>query len=115
MLRNHLRPVFDDEDLIPLARRPEAFERYASEKLDEGLSPKTVRNHLVLLGLMFKPRGAGGGCPRTRSTLWNVRRFPTRRRRRFAPRTSRPCSRHIANLRPRPMMRIGSGTRQHVG
>ena len=34
----------------------------------DGLSPKTVRNHLVLLGLMFRPAGGGGGCPRTRSS-----------------------------------------------
>lgn len=54
MLRNHLRPEFDDEDLASLSRRPEAFERYAVDKLKSGLSPKTVRNHLALLGLMFK-------------------------------------------------------------
>lgn len=53
-LRNHLRPEFDAEDLVALSRRPEAFERYAAAKIAEGLSPKTVRNHLVLLGLMFK-------------------------------------------------------------
>jgi integrase len=53
-IRNHLRPAFEHEDLVTLSRRPEAFERYAAEKLDEGLSAKTVRNHLVLLGLVFK-------------------------------------------------------------
>ena len=54
MLRNHLRPEFEDEDLVSLSRRPETFERYAAAKIGQGLSPKTVRNHLTLLGLMFK-------------------------------------------------------------
>ncbi|HEV2643411.1 MAG TPA: hypothetical protein VGT98_11920, partial [Candidatus Elarobacter sp.] len=54
MLRNHLRPAFADEDLAGLSRRPEAFERYAADKIDAGLSPKTVRNHLTLPGLMFR-------------------------------------------------------------
>jgi len=53
-IRNHLRPSFERDDLGALSRRPEAFERYAAAKLAEGLSAKTVRNHLVLLGLMFK-------------------------------------------------------------
>jgi len=54
MIRNHLRPAFGPDDLAELSRSPEAFERYASRKLKEGLSAKTVRNHLVLLGLIFK-------------------------------------------------------------
>lgn len=53
-IRNHLRPAFAAEDLVKLSQRPEAFERYAADKLKAGLSPKTVRNHLALLGLMFK-------------------------------------------------------------
>ena len=53
-LRNHLRPAFGDLDLGRLSQSPEAFERYAADKIAEGLSPKTVRNHLVLAGLMFK-------------------------------------------------------------
>jgi integrase len=53
-IRNHLRPAFGHEDLVGLSRRRETFERYAAEKLAEGLSAKTVRNHLVLLGLVFK-------------------------------------------------------------
>jgi integrase len=53
-MRNHLRPAFETEDLGRLSQRPEAFERYAGEKLAAGLSPKTVRNHLALLGLMFR-------------------------------------------------------------
>jgi hypothetical protein len=53
-LRNHLRPAFADEDLVSLSQRPEAFERYAGEKIAKGVSPKTVRNNLALLGLMFR-------------------------------------------------------------
>jgi integrase len=53
-IRNHLRPYFGEEDLAMLSRRPEAFERYAGEKIKAGLSPKTVRNHLTLLGLVFR-------------------------------------------------------------
>jgi hypothetical protein len=41
-------------DLGALSQRPEAFERYTADKLREGFSQKTVRNQLVLLGLMFK-------------------------------------------------------------
>lgn len=53
-LRNHLRPAFATDDLGQLSRQPERFERYAADKLAAGLSPKTVRNHLALLGLMFR-------------------------------------------------------------
>lgn len=53
-LRNHLRPAFGTLDLGRLSQSPEAFERYAAEKMAAGLSPKTVRNHLVLLGLLFR-------------------------------------------------------------
>ena len=41
-------------DLGALSRSPETFERYAATKLAAGRSPKSVRNDLVLLGLMFK-------------------------------------------------------------
>ena len=50
----HLRPALGHLDLERLSRSPEEFERYAGDKLAAGLSPKTVRNHLVLAGLMFK-------------------------------------------------------------
>ena len=53
-LRNHLRPVFGEHDLARLSQSPETFERYAADKIAGGLSPKTVRNHLVLAGLMFR-------------------------------------------------------------
>ena len=54
VIRNHLRVALGDRDLARLSQSPEAFERYAAEKLADGLSPKTVRNHFVLLHLIFK-------------------------------------------------------------
>jgi site-specific recombinase XerD len=54
MIRNHLRPWFGETDLARLSQQPEAWERYAATKLDAGLAAKTVRNHLVLAGLLFK-------------------------------------------------------------
>jgi integrase len=53
-LRNHLRPAFGNCDLVRLSQQPEAFDSYAAAKLNAGLAPKTVRNHLALLGLMFR-------------------------------------------------------------
>lgn len=53
-IRLHLRPTLGHLDLERLSRSPEEFERYAGQKIAAGLSPKTVRNHLVLAGLMFK-------------------------------------------------------------
>jgi integrase len=50
----HLRPALGHFDLEKLSRSPEEFERYAGDKIAAGLSPKSVRNHLVLAGLMFK-------------------------------------------------------------
>ena len=53
-IRNHLSPAFGSLDLGALSRSPEAFEKYAATKLAAGRSAKSVRNDLVLLGLMFK-------------------------------------------------------------
>src|SRR4029078_8534214 len=53
-IRNHLRPRFCTHDIARLSQSPETIERHAAEKIAAGLSPKTVRNHLVLLGLMFR-------------------------------------------------------------
>jgi integrase len=53
-IRLHLRPALGHLDLERLSRSPEEFERYAGDKIGAGLSPKSVRNHLVLAGLMFK-------------------------------------------------------------
>jgi integrase len=54
ILANHLRPAFQTDDLGKLSQSPAAWERYAAEKLEEGLSPKTVRNQLALANLLFK-------------------------------------------------------------
>ena len=54
IIRNHLRPEFGNQDLTTLSRSPERFDRYIAQKVDESLSAKTIRNHLVLLGLIFK-------------------------------------------------------------
>jgi integrase len=53
-IATHLRPEFADQDLVRLSHSPEVFERYAASKIEDGLSPKTVRNHLALLGQVFK-------------------------------------------------------------
>jgi hypothetical protein len=73
-LRNHLRPVFGELDLERLSRSPEAFERYAAGRIKGGLSPKTVRNHLVLLGLIFKTARRWRWVSETRSNLSRRRR-----------------------------------------
>ena len=53
-IEKHLKPVLGEVELVELARRPELVEGYVTIKLKEGLSPKTVRNHLALLGRMFR-------------------------------------------------------------
>src|SRR4051812_17470408 len=53
-LRRHLLPVLGEVELVDLERRPELIEAYVTLKLREGLSPKTVRNHLTLLGRRVK-------------------------------------------------------------
>lgn len=86
-LRNHLRPVFGYLDLERLSRSPESFERYAADKINGGLSPKTVKETTSCSpDSSSKPRDGGGGCRRTRSTSARPRRYPTRRRRRSTPR-----------------------------
>jgi len=53
-IRQHLVPVIGDHPLGELERRPELIEGYIATKISEGLSAKTIRNHLTLLGRMFK-------------------------------------------------------------
>jgi integrase len=52
-LRNHLRPAFGHLTLDAIAARPEVLDRYIATKA-KTLSPKTIRNHLALLHIMFK-------------------------------------------------------------
>lgn len=53
-LRNHLLPHFGTTSLEEMERKPELIDRYITLKTREGLSPKTITNHLVLLQLMLK-------------------------------------------------------------
>jgi integrase len=53
-LRNHLIPFFGPIPLEELEQRPELVDRYIAQKMQQGLSPKTVTNHLILLQGMLK-------------------------------------------------------------
>jgi integrase len=53
-LRKHLLPAFGHLPLEELERKPELIDRYVTSKIQSGLAPKTVTNHLVLLGVMLK-------------------------------------------------------------
>lgn len=53
-LRCHLLPAFGRLELIELERRPELVDRYIAAKTAEGLSPKTIGNHLTTLSAMLK-------------------------------------------------------------
>ncbi len=53
-LRNHLLPHFGHTTLEELEQKPQLIDRYVTLKMRQGLSPKTVSNHLVLLQLMLK-------------------------------------------------------------
>ncbi len=48
------RHLVPDVELGDLSRRPELVERYVTGRLAVGLAPKTVCNHLALLGRMFR-------------------------------------------------------------
>ncbi len=54
MLDRHLIPCFGPLELAELERDPELLDRYVTRKVREGLSPKTIHNHLLLLNTMFK-------------------------------------------------------------
>ena len=53
-IRNHLEPAFGEVSLARLAVQSDVFDRYVTQKMRDGLAPKTVRNHLALLHKMFK-------------------------------------------------------------
>ena len=113
MLRNHLRPDFDNEELVSLSVRPERFERYAAAKIGQGLAPKTVRNHLVLLGLMFKTARRWRWV--TENPLDLVERPPIpdlETERRSMQHRWRQCLRRTARWRPGPTTRVATGTRR---
>src|SRR5882762_6735812 len=59
ILDGHLLPHFGRRKLADLEAEPELIDSYISQKAQQGLSPKTIHNHLVLLNLMLR-----------RATVW---------------------------------------------
>ena len=53
-LRKHLLPHFGRYELKTLEQQPELVDRYVTLKITQGLSPKTVCNHLLVLQVMLK-------------------------------------------------------------
>src|SRR5437879_1630600 len=53
-LNKHLLPHFGRTPLSKLEQQPELIDRYITSKIQAGLSPKTVHNHLLLLQTMLK-------------------------------------------------------------
>jgi integrase len=53
-LRLHLVPFFGRFKLVDIETQPELIDKYSARKLEEGLAPKTVLNHLGLLSVVFK-------------------------------------------------------------
>jgi integrase len=53
-LRRHLLPALGHHKLAHLEHRPELIDRYIATKLGDGLSPKTVHNHLLILSVVLK-------------------------------------------------------------
>jgi hypothetical protein len=71
VVRVHLCPALGH---IPLSRlSPQAIQGYITSKLQEGLSPTTVRHHIMLLHKPSTARSAGGCGPATPQTSWTVR------------------------------------------
>lgn len=54
ILDGHLLPYFDDLVLTELEACPELIDGYIALKAEEGLSPKTIQNHLLLLNVMLR-------------------------------------------------------------
>src|SRR5262245_42964069 len=52
ILANHLLPIFGRRTLDTLKARD--FEQYKAKKLGEGLSPKTVNNHVAVLSRLLR-------------------------------------------------------------
>jgi len=53
-LHRHLLPHFGRTTLAQLEQQPELIDRYITDKIQAGLSAKTVTNHLLLLQTMLK-------------------------------------------------------------
>jgi integrase len=61
ILDGHLLPHFGRRQLADLEAEPELIDSYISQKTQQGLSPKTIHNHLLLLNLMLR-----------RATVWRL-------------------------------------------
>jgi integrase len=61
ILDGHLLPHFGRRRLADLEARPELIDSYISLKMTQGLSPKTIHNHLLLLNVMLR-----------RATVWRL-------------------------------------------
>jgi integrase len=53
-LNRHLLPHLGHISLQKLEQRPELIDRYIAQKMQAGLAPKTVHNHILLLQAMLK-------------------------------------------------------------
>ena len=54
ILNGHLLPHFGHRQLTELAARPDLLDGYVSLKAKQGLSAKTIHNHLLLLNVMLR-------------------------------------------------------------
>jgi integrase len=54
ILDRHVLPFFGTRPLAHIEARPELIDSYITAKTQEGLSPKTLQNHLLLLNVMFR-------------------------------------------------------------
>ena len=50
----YIVPTFGPMPLAKLEQQPELIDRYITSKIQAGLSPKTVHNHLLLLQVILK-------------------------------------------------------------
>ena len=51
---HQILPVLGNLELSELERNPELIDRYVTKKTRDGLSAKTIRNHLAILGVVLK-------------------------------------------------------------
>jgi integrase len=61
MLDRHLIPHFGQRQLADVEAQPELIDAYIALKRTQGLAPKTIQNHLLLLNLMLR-----------RATAWRL-------------------------------------------
>lgn len=54
ILDTHLLPFFGDVVIAELEAQPELIDGYIALKAENGLSPKTIQNHLLLLNVMLR-------------------------------------------------------------